>query len=212
MMSHRLRSVLVLLPTLSLAHCVAGCSRVIIATGTTVGLKATPGDGQSSPPQVTLGYKRAESALVPTNGEKATHTKDGANDKDALSTLASFSLSTSWFGSTEVASFIATGTAAQEIQAPDSGFNSQFATATLSSKVLPPDIQARQQKLIALWTPLRVSDNKAEAEAKAQAILDTAKLSKLANQSAIDSLHEYVGKATTDAALKPIEQAFASNP
>jgi len=51
---------------------IAGCGpRVLIATGTTLGLKATPGDGQSRPPQVTLGYKRAEAALIPTSGGNA---------------------------------------------------------------------------------------------------------------------------------------------
>ena len=67
--------------------------RVIISTGTTIGLKATPGDGYTRPPQVTLAYKRAETAFVPTKGDIAT-----ASD-DAFSTLAALHFSTEWFSS-----------------------------------------------------------------------------------------------------------------
>lgn len=84
--------------------------RVIISTGTTIGLKATPGDGYTRPPQVTLGYKRAETALVPTAGAKATSTAD------AFSTLAVIHFSTLWFGTTELQSFLGTGIAARELQ------------------------------------------------------------------------------------------------
>lgn len=84
--------------------------RVVISTGTTIGLKATPGDGNTRPPQVTLGYKRAETALVPTAGGKATA------DADAFSTLAAIYFSTKWFGRTEIHSFVGSGVAAREIQ------------------------------------------------------------------------------------------------
>lgn len=127
------------------------CSRVIIATGTTIGLKATPGDGETRPPQVTLGYKRAEIALVPTNEGKSTHHDPAAaGDVDALSTLAAFFMSTEWFGDTRVQSFIATGHAAQELQ-PKRGsntsttFNSAFAQATL--QMLPEEIRTRRRAL-----------------------------------------------------------------
>jgi len=77
--------------------------RVIIVTGTTLGLKATPGDGNSRPPQVTLGYKRAEAALVPTSGAAADD-----HGRDAFSTMAAFDFRTRWFGQTELASFVGT--------------------------------------------------------------------------------------------------------
>ena len=84
--------------------------RVVISTGTTIGLKATPGDGNTRPPQVTFGYKRAETALVPTAGRTATA------KADAFSTLAAIYFSTRWFGKTEIRSFIGTGFAAREVQ------------------------------------------------------------------------------------------------
>lgn len=108
-----------------LAVLAAGCTglRVIITTGTTIGLKATPGDGQTRSPQVTLGYKRAELALVPTAGTHASATED------AFSTLAAFYFNTKWFGRTELSSFLATGAAARDIQQqPD--FQKEIAEAT----------------------------------------------------------------------------------
>jgi hypothetical protein len=94
-----------------LISALSGCGpRVIISTGTTIGLKATPGDGSTRPPQVTFGYKRAETALVPTAGSKATKVED------AFSTLAALYFETRWFGKTELRSFVGTGIAAQEVQ------------------------------------------------------------------------------------------------
>lgn len=91
----------------------SGCSpRVVINTGTTIGLKATPGDGSTRPPQVTLAYKRTELALVPTGTQKATE------NKDALSTLASIHFFTEWFGKTKIQSILATGIAARTLQEP----------------------------------------------------------------------------------------------
>ncbi len=94
---------------LGLTLCACG-PRVIISTGTTIGLKATPGDGNTRPPQVTFAYKRSELALVPTSGNKAT------SNSDAFSTLAAIHFSTEWFGSTEIRSFLGTGMAARDIQ------------------------------------------------------------------------------------------------
>jgi hypothetical protein len=112
---------LVLLLALVLAGC--GTSRVIIATGTTIGLKATPGDGSTRPPQVTFGYKRAEAGIVPTRGEAV---KSG--EADAFSTLAAFHFETQFFGRTELDSFIGTGAAAVNIQA-QSEFQDQIRQA-----------------------------------------------------------------------------------
>ncbi len=106
---HKLGIVLALgLTCLALSAC---GPRVIISTGTTIGLKATPGDGNTRPPQVTFAYKRAELALVPTsNAKKAT------TNSDAFSTLAAIHFSTQWFGNTEIRSFLGTGLAARDIQ------------------------------------------------------------------------------------------------
>jgi hypothetical protein len=94
-----------------LALLLSACGpRVIVSTGTTLGLKATPGDGSSRPPQVTLGYKRAELALVPTAGEKSSE------NQDAYSTLAAFRFETTWFDRTDLHSFIGSGMAAREVQ------------------------------------------------------------------------------------------------
>jgi len=102
---------------------VAACGpRVIIATGTTIGLKANPGDPQGGQsPQVTLGYKRAEAALVATKGDGAT--SQGAAGKpgaDAYATFASLGFKTQWFGDTEISTFLATGFAARALTASDS--------------------------------------------------------------------------------------------
>jgi hypothetical protein len=93
-----------------------GCGpRVIITTGTTLGLKANPGDAEAGrPPQVTLGYKRAEAAIIPTKGNHAT-----ADGDEAYSTYASFGFQTRWFGTTELTSFISSGFAARALVAPD---------------------------------------------------------------------------------------------
>ena len=104
--------------------------RVVIVTGTTLGMKATPGDGSSQPPQVTLGYKRAEASIVPTKGSVAD-----SNGTDAFSTMAAFDYRTRWFGETELASFIGTGFAARDIQGtvtqPNGAFAEAFHQATL---------------------------------------------------------------------------------
>ena len=96
--------------SLALAGCTGSTSRVIISTGTTIGLKASPGDGTTRPPQVTFGYKRAEGAIIPTKGDAAEM------PHDAFSTLGAFHFETEFFGRTALDSFIGTGKAALAIQ------------------------------------------------------------------------------------------------
>jgi hypothetical protein len=90
----------------------AGClgPRVLVVTATSIGMHATPGDGEAQPPQVTLAYKRSETALIPTEAKRAEKGK-----KDAFSALATLDFMTTWFGSTELTSTIATGLAAQTL-------------------------------------------------------------------------------------------------
>ena len=91
----------------------SGCARrMTVSTGTTIGLHATPGDGKSQTPQVTLAYKRAEMALVPTGGKAATKEPDA----DSYSALAIVDFRTRWFGGTSIDQFVATGHAARDIQ------------------------------------------------------------------------------------------------
>lgn len=175
------------LAALSLSAC---GPRVIISTGTTVGMKATPGDGYTRPPQVTLGYKRAESALISTAGEKATDTSD------TFSTLAAFHLKSFWFGDTELHSFVGTGIAAREVQGTD--FQQGFAAATLGQ--VPASIQAR-----------RIHLNKQRGslvETEAQRVLDLAGYYKVANKTSCSSLQDYILGATTEPQLMRLEAAF----
>jgi len=110
-----------LLVVLALGAC--GGPRVNIITGTSIGLKATPGDGSTRPPGVTLGYKRAEAALVPTKADQASKTSD------APSTVAAFRFFTEWFRHTELDSFIATGLSAAPLMAEGSEFGRAFREA-----------------------------------------------------------------------------------
>lgn len=104
--------------------------RLLVVTGTLVGLEATPGnpnDGQT--PAVTFGYRRAEAALVPV--EKKDNDKEKADNnivaqqdtntpsKDAASILATFNLAHNWFGPAKIEQYIATGLAAQSIANSD---------------------------------------------------------------------------------------------
>lgn len=129
--------------------CAACSPRVTVVTGTTIGLKATPGNPDGGrPPQVTLGYKRAEVALVPT-AEAQARRRNGTDvprapttgqapvveNSDAYSTLASVFFETTWFDRTEIASFISTGFAARALVAPDD----QAADAAALGRVLPSD-------------------------------------------------------------------------
>jgi len=181
----------------------AACGpRVVISTGTTIGLKATPGDGYTRPPQVTLGYKRAELALVPTKGVKAT----AAND--AYSTLAAIHFDTQWFGKTELESFLVTGIAAREIQgvrtagnsrAPTSKeFQTAFALATLGP--VSDTLQARREALIAQWGEL--------SDGQAQRVLDIGELGAAAGKTAKESLQDRILDAQDEASLMKLESAF----
>ena len=55
------------LATLLLMAGCGGQDRVIVTTGTQVGLEATPGDATTQAPSVSFGYKRVELALVPVH-------------------------------------------------------------------------------------------------------------------------------------------------
>ena len=102
-----------------------GCARrMVVSTGTTIGLHATPGDGKSQTPQVTLAYKRAELALVPT-GEKAAR-KSPAGNSDSYSALAIVDFRTKWFSGTGIDLFIATGHASRDIQEQGSEFTAEL--------------------------------------------------------------------------------------
>ena len=177
---------------------IAGCGpRVLIATGTTLGLKATPGDGQSRPPQVTLGYKRAEAALIPTSGGKATRTSPPtADNTDAFSTLAAFDFESVWFGKTELSSFIATGFAAKYIQGE--AFQQKFAAATLND--VPGDLQTRRVALHDKWKSL--------TEAQATSVLGFAGFNTDTGKTAKESLQDRILHATTDTDVKNLEAAF----
>lgn len=171
----------------------AGCApRVNLATGTTIGLKASPGDGNTRPPQVTLGYKRAELSLVPTEGKGATA------DTDAASTLASIHFSTKWFGHTELDSFIATGVGAQKLVAPSSAYTDALAAVTLG--VVPAAIQSRRLKLARQLDTLN--------EAQAQGILDRAGYGLKPGKNAAESLHDYILDAQTETSLERLESSF----
>jgi len=185
------------------AGALCGCAnRVMIVTGTTVGLRASPGDGAARPPEVALAYKRAETAFVPTAAK--TVTKDGG---DAYSTLAVFALRTEWFSETRISSLIATGHAAREIQG-ESGvdeFNKAFAQPTL---VVPPaEIAARQKALIDRLAALATRDA-ANLEKQALKILTASGLSKVANKSAAESLQDRITETKDVATLERLESTF----
>jgi len=106
----------------------AGCrARMTVTTGTTVGLVANPGDGNTRPPRVTLAYRRAETAFVPTD-EKNARKEDGKNS-DCYSALAFIDFRTKWFGETSIAQFIGTGHAARNLVSTDDKFASAFTKA-----------------------------------------------------------------------------------
>lgn len=122
-----------------------GCSNMVISTGTTIGLKATPGDGSTQTPQVTFGYKRMELAYVPVDAasaSKAPPPRKGAKpedpspagqnkspapgDVDAFSALAVIDVQTKWFGRTVIKQFISSGIAARDISTNEN-FSKNFA-------------------------------------------------------------------------------------
>jgi hypothetical protein len=97
----------------------AACSspRMTIITGTSVGLHLTPGNGQETPPQVSLAYKRTELALIPVSRAGAHKTGTSVtNAVDAYSSLAGFDFRSSFFGGTiQLQQFISTGFASREL-------------------------------------------------------------------------------------------------
>jgi hypothetical protein len=176
---------------------VAGCApRVNLSTGTTIGLKATPGDGNTRPPQVTLGYKRAELSFVPVEGKGAT------SDTDAASTLASFHFRTEWFGHTELDSFIAAGMAARTLVAPASAYSEELASVTLGGG--SEAIHTRQQRLTSQLDLL--------TEVQAQGILDRAQYPRKSKKNAQESLRDYIVEAQTAPHLERLESAFFRQP
>jgi hypothetical protein len=190
--STRVSSLLVIVALGSLLGC---GPKVIVATGTTLGLKATPGDGQTRPPQVTLGYKRAEVAIVPTDG------KDANGTEDAYSAMAAFDFSSKWFGKTELSSFIATGNAARDIQ----GENDEFITAVANATAVPVagDVQARKVALIERWNSL--------TEAEAGQILVTLGRAVRTGNTAKEELQDAIARANAPDDLVAIENAFTAN-
>jgi hypothetical protein len=176
----------------------AGCGpRVILTTGTTIGLKATPGDGYTRPPQVTFGYKRAEAAVVPTKGTVALE------GEDAYSTLAAFHFSTEFFGKTELDSFISTGRAALDIQQP--AFTQEIAAAVVAFQ------DSRYNNLAQLSSARRITEAyKALTDSnKRQRIRDKAMELKLVPPATTDA--EFANGKVGDAAvggLEPITLKF----
>jgi hypothetical protein len=173
---------------------VAACGpRLNVITGTTVGLKASPGDGSTTPPQVTLAYKRAEGALVPTAGNSST--KDTS---DTYSALTAYFLKTSWFGATTLESVISTGHAARNLAKPSSAFQQEFAAATL--KEVDAAVQKRREAL--------AQDPAAADEEKAQRILDLAGYAKRPGMNAVQSLKSVILDAQTDGEVARLEAVF----
>ncbi len=119
----RKRSFSLLLSIVTIAVVSTGCGpRVTIVTGTTIGLHASPGDGQTQPPEVTLAYKRSEVATMPTGQRGALKgTAEGSKDTEAFSTLGGLRFCTKWWGETQLDSFISTGHAARELVDGESG-------------------------------------------------------------------------------------------
>ena len=186
---------------------ISGCAnKVLIATGTTIGLSASPGDGSTRPPKVTLAYKRAETALIPTGSKRAvSDPQDPSKNSDAFSTMAVFYFSTKWFGETRIESFISTGHASRLLLGDEtnpSEFSKSFANATLG--VVPQSIQDRRTALE------RKRLNLTEEQAKV--VLTGAGFTLDPNQNALDVLQDHILHAQTDSALKNLEASFGRLP
>ena len=123
----RFRCTAIMIVGASLMLLSSACSqpKVFVATGTLVGLEATPGnpeEGQT--PAVTFGYRRAEVALIPTE-KQGDKTKDntgssgqhrgGTSTSDAASVLATFNLAYNWFGPARIEQYVATGHASRTL-------------------------------------------------------------------------------------------------
>lgn len=99
-----------------------------VAEVSVIGLSITPGDGHTQMPQLTLAYKRAELALIPTAQNLATN-----QTSDCYSVFSSLYFGTSLFGPTEIDDVIGTGFAARNLTT-NSGFVDGFTNAVGSSK------------------------------------------------------------------------------
>ncbi len=119
-MNNRMFAIIAMVMT-AIATTACDHPRVFVATGTIVGLEATPGDpNEGQTPAVTFGYRRAEVALVPISkdSDKVGQQNTDANPrstKDAVSALATFNLAHNWFGPARIEQYIATGFAARDI-------------------------------------------------------------------------------------------------
>lgn len=183
----------------------AGCAsnpHVIIATGTTLGIKATPGDGQTRPPQIVVGYKRAELAVIPVDASGAQRDDAHVVQKEAASTVASFYMKNEWTSETVIRSFIGTGFAARSvIDTP--AFQEELSHAVETAR---QPAAALREMLKARWTALNGD------EARAQRILDLAEFPRKTARSAVDSLRDYIDGAGTGAALARLASAFSRVP
>lgn len=189
----------------------AGCAqRMTVATGTTIGLHATPGDGQSQTPQITLAYKRSEVAIIPTGERAARNMEENEADTDAYSALAVIDFQTRWWGDTSVDQFIATGHAARDIQEEDSVFAAELAKPTFD---LPPE--ALRQGIADLRRAIvaqRTNKTDAQRQLFAVALLGKLGLSSSSNETAEATLDQAITKIQDEATLKRFRNAFESLP
>jgi len=187
---------------------VAGCARrMTVATGTTIGLHATPGDGQSQTPQVTLAYKRSEIALVPT-GEKAAR-KDGiVGNTDAYSTLAIIDFRTKWFRGASIDQFIATGHAARDIQD-----GTAFTETLLHGLYTEPSAEIVKRRN-ALAQQIAAKFQGKSAEEQNMVAVELLKLAGYPDvrQPATNVLQRALEDVRTDGSMKDLESAFIRVP
>lgn len=179
----------------------AGCAsnpHVIIATGTTLGIKATPGDGQTRPPQLVVGYKRAEVAVIPVDATGAQRDDARVVQKEAASTVASFYMKNTWTSETVIRSFIGTGFAARSV-VEKPAFQEEMSRAVQTAR---QPAAALREMLKAHWAALNGD------EARAQKILDLAEYPRKTARSAVESLRDYIEGAGTAAALARLASAF----
>ncbi|MCP4369299.1 MAG: hypothetical protein GY797_14460 [Deltaproteobacteria bacterium] len=207
-MKYITKYIYVILIIISMIPFLTGCGpRLSIITGTDVGLSANSGDGTSRPPQVTLGYKRGEMAIISTARDVAKNNGtpgSGTVNTDAFSSLATFHLKTRWFDETKIKQFIATGHASTEIQEGDE-FAQGFAQATIG--VVPEAIQNRKQALANKLGALVMQDP-ANAENQAKEILNLAGYRVVGNKTAVETLQDYILHANNDPKLTKLEAAF----
>jgi hypothetical protein len=190
-----------------------GCApRMTVATGTTIGLNATPGDGQAQSPQVTFAYKRSEIAKVPTGQQPArkppARAQNDSSDQntDAYSAIAIVDFQTKWFGKTSIDQFIATGHAARDIQ-EGTEFTAALAygpSFDLPSKALGERIEQFRKRLFAH----REGRNDLERERFAAAMLALMNQPLQPDQATEPILDWMVTRVGDDAAITRLENAF----